>query len=197
MANRASQRKGSKTYLLAAIVSSVCLAATGPISLLQAQTAEATKAPLSFYGLGNDQAIGFDVGTRHAHFGAAFLSFTVGVFDQPQPEAKIRLRINASMIIPKIEKEWGHHVGETVTRSLTPADLQTLEKFLTVHRAKGAMPPPTLSGPPTIEFDLITYRTDKDGVKRPDIDKKELYPVSEEAERDFIKNFIGYSEPSN
>jgi hypothetical protein len=165
----------------------------GIASSLPAQAGETAQTPLSFYGLGNDQAIGFDVGTSHAHFGAAFLSFTVEVFDQPQPEAKIRLRINASMIIPKIEKEWGHHVGETVARSLTPADLQTLENFLTVHRAKGAVPPPTLSGSPTMEFDLITYRTDKDGIKRPNIDKKEVYPVSKEAERDFIKNFIGFN----
>ena len=45
-----------------------------------------------------------------------------------------------------------------------------------------------------MEFDLITYRMAKEGFMRSDIDKKEFYNPSEDAERDFIKNFIGYRE---
>jgi hypothetical protein len=184
----------TKTYLLALIVSSLFLAATGMTSPLQAQTETTTKTPLSFYGLGNDQAIRFLVNAKHTHYGAAFVSFEVEVSDQPQPEAKIRLCINASMIVPQVEKEWGHHVGEKVTRSLTPGDLQTLENFLTAARARGALSPPALSGHPAIRFSLITQRMAKEGFKRSDIDKNEFYNTSEEAERDFVKNFIGFNE---
>jgi len=183
----------TKTYLFTLIVGSLCIAATGMTSPLQAQTDHPTKTPLSFYGLGNDQAIRFFVSTKHTHWGA-FLCFEVEVSDQPQPVAKIRLCINDSMLIPQVEKAWGHHAEEQVTRSLTPADLQTLENFLTIHRARGALAPPALSGRPAMEFDLITYRMAKEGFMRSDIDKKEFYNPSEDAERDFIKNFIGYRE---
>jgi hypothetical protein len=163
-------------------------------SRLQAQTDKNAKMPLSFYDLGNDQTIRFFVGAEHTRFSAAPLCFEVEISSQPRPEARIRLYINASMLIPKVEKEWGHHVEEQVTRSLTPEDLQTLENFLTIHRARGTLPPTALSGHPAMEFDLITKRMAKDGFMRPDIDKKEFYNPSEKAEQDFIKNFIGFRE---
>jgi hypothetical protein len=188
----------TKSYFLAFIVCGVCIAGIVMASHLHAQTAgETAKTQLSFSGLGKDQEIRFFVSTKHAHFGAAFLRFEVEVSNQPQPEAKIRLCINASMIVPQVEKEWGHHVGEQITRPLSPEDLQTLENFLTSYRAKGAVPPPSSSGHPAMEFNLITNRMAKEGFIRPDIDKREFYNPSEEAERDFIKNFIGFSEPGS
>jgi hypothetical protein len=182
----------TKTYLFALIASGLFVAATGMTSPLQAQADTTTKKPLSFYGLGNDQEIRFSVCTNHPP-----ASFGVEVSTQPQPQAKIRLLMNSSMQIIAAEKIWGHPAGEQVTRSLTPADLQTLESFLTAARSRGSLPPPALSGRPAIAFARISYHTIQNGFKHADIDRKEFYTPSEEAERDFIKNFIGFSEPNS
>ena len=182
----------TKNYFFPLIVGSVCLAATSTISLLQAQTDHIAKTALSFYGLGNDQEISFSVCTNHPQ-----ASFDVEVSTQPQPQVKIRLCLSSSVQIVTAEKIWGHPAGEQVTRSLTPADLQTLEKFLAAHRAKGEVQPSALSGQPTMAFTRVTYRTNQEGHLHADTDRKEFYPVSEAAQRDFIKNFIGFHESNS
>jgi hypothetical protein len=179
----------AKNFFLVLTVGSLLLTMPDITSPLHAQTDTASKAPLSFHSLGNDQSIRFSVWTDKPQ-----ACFDVEVSTQPQPQAKIRLCISASMQIRKAEQVWGHPAGEQITRSLTSADLQTLENFLTASRARGELPPPALSGHPAMEFNLITNRMGKEGFIRPDIDKKEFYAPSEEAERDFIKNFIGFSE---
>jgi hypothetical protein len=176
----------TKASFLVGIVSSVCLVAISTLSLLHAQTDQASRTPLSFYGLGSGQEIRFTVYTNYPP-----ASFGVEVSAQP-PQAKIRLLMNSSIQIVAAEKIWGHPAGETVTRSLTPADLQTLETFLAAHRAKGAVQAPALSGQPAMAFTRITYRTNEQGHLHADPDRKEFYPVSEQAQRDFIKNFIGF-----
>jgi len=160
----------------------------GMISLLQAQSNHGARTPLSFYGLSSDQEIRFSVYTNHPP-----AAFDVEVSTQPQPQAKIRLRISSSFQIITAEKIWGHPAGEPVTRSLTMADLQTLEKFLDVHREKGAVPPPALSGSPAMSFERVTYRKNEEGNLHADPDQIEFYPVSEAAQQDFIKNFIGFN----
>ncbi len=111
---------------------------------------------------------------------------------QPQPQAKIRLYMSSSIQIEEAEKIWGHPAGEQVTRSLTPVDLQTLESFLTAHRAKGVVPPPAVSGNEAMTFEQSTYRPNREGHLHADIDRNEYYPVLDAVQRDFIKNFIGF-----
>ncbi len=43
-------------------------------------------------------------------------------------------------------------------------------------------------------FELITYRTNQQGHLHADTDRKEFYPLSEAAQQDFIKKFIGFNE---
>ena len=180
-----------KTYLFALIASSICLA-TGMDSPLQAQTDKTSAAPLSFKNLGTDQAIKFFVSAKHTPFSVAPVVFEVEISGQP-PEAKIRLLINASMQISEAEKAWGHHVNEKITRSLKAEDLQTLENFLNDHRAKGALARPSSTTSPAMEFDLVNYRMAKEGFKHSEVGQKEFYNPSEDAERSFVKNFIGFN----
>jgi hypothetical protein len=170
-------------------VGSLCFVATWAISPLGAQTNETSKAPLSFYGLGKDQEICFTVYTNHPP-----ASFGVEVSAQPQPQARMRLEMNASYVIGAGEKIWGHPAGEQIIRSLTPADMRTLQNFLTSFQTKGALPPPALSRQPAMAFWRNTYRINQEGHRYADTDRKDFYPVSEVAQRDFIKNFIGLNE---
>ena len=178
----------AKSYFFAIIGISMWLPATGTISLLQAQTADTAKAPISFLSLGNGQEISFSVYTNHPP-----ATFGVEVSTHPKPQAKIRLIMNSSLQNIAAERIWGHPAGEQVTRPLTSADLQTLENFLAAHRAKGAVAPPALSGRPAISFERVTYRKNEEGNLHADPDRKEFYPVSEQAQQDFIKNFIGFN----
>ncbi len=52
-----------KNYVLGFIVPIICLAVTGIVSFLQAQTDHTTKVPISFFGLERDQEISFSVYT--------------------------------------------------------------------------------------------------------------------------------------
>jgi hypothetical protein len=172
----------ARTFVSVLILGGFCLL-TGSASVLLAN--ENATTTLSFDGLGNDQAIRFFVSAEHTSFSVAPVRFEVEVSGQSQ--VKIRMWINASMRIPEAEREWGHHVNEPVTRALQPGDVQTLQNFLAAHRARGSLP--TRGS----EFDLVTYRPNKEGINHADIDKKEFYnPVSAAERKDFVKNFIGF-----
>jgi hypothetical protein len=127
--------------------------------------------------------------TDHPH-----AQFYVEVSAHPHPQAKIRLDMNSSMLIGAGEKLWRHPAGEQVIRSLTQEDMRTLEKFLITFRSKGAVPPPALSGQPVMAFWRNTYRINQEGNLYADTDRKDFYPASEAAMRDFIKNFIGLND---
>jgi hypothetical protein len=67
-----------------------------------------------------------------------------------------------------------------------------LEGFLNAHRARGALAHPSSSGGGV--FELITYRTTKEGTRRADIDKKEYYnPLPDAAREAFVKTFVGFN----
>jgi len=162
----------------------ICFFSQTAMASLQANIA--SKTPLSFFDLRNGQSIRFCVCTDKPP-----ASFLVEVSSKPQPQVKIQLLVTATFYLRKVEKMWGHHAGEEVTRPLTPEDLQKLEKFLMAYRSKGRAEAPASSGKPMMVFEFVVTRTNKEGFKRPDVDGSEFYNCSKELERDFVKNFIG------
>jgi len=165
---------------------SLFVAVISATSQLQAQNTKPDKPPLSFYSLGKDQQIRFFVFTQHPP-----AQFHLEVSTQPQPQVKIMLDLTSNPASADNEKLWGHPANEWISRPLAAKDVQTLENFLTTFRARGEFAPAASSGHPAMHFELITKRKAKEGFMRSDIDKQEFYNPSEEAMRDFIKNFIG------
>jgi len=178
---RAQMLASSNVPMVKAVVTPIILP-------LQVQANTAPKPPLSFYNLGNHQEIRFSVySNQHPH-----AEFYLEVSSQPQPEIKIQHSLTSYEEDADAAKKWGHPAGEWVTRSLTPKDMEVLEKFLTTFRARGAHPLSRTGEHPAMNFCLVTKRMDKNGFTSSGNGQTESYNPSEEAMRDFIKNFIGY-----
>jgi hypothetical protein len=156
------------------------------------------ETPLSFESLHENEAIQFSVngapkrgGSQHFQYIGRMI-FDITVHSYPRRSATIVLPINATMIVPVVEKVWGHKIGQKVEKPLTSDDIAYLDSFFSRYQAKGEITPDLHDPRGWMGFDFLKFFGPKSG------DwgriKTQCYPLDPELDAEFFRRFIGIQD---